>query len=101
MRRYVRNPTQEEDLSFCRSGTQMTILNENSGKKSSGRTRERFFQLSEDLSSLRWSWTDSNPNPNPNPNPNLAGGRRELVKARLLGLGEGVAHLVRLGLGLG
>ena len=32
----------------------MTIINDKAG----GRTRERFFQLSEDLSTLRWSWTN-------------------------------------------
>ena len=55
VRRYVRTAQQEESLFFCRTGTLMLLLNVNASRK---HTRERFFQLSEDLSTLRWSWTD-------------------------------------------
>lgn len=47
----VRTRSQEESLRFCNSGCILLIAD---GK---GKQVERFFQLSSDMSSIRWSWS--------------------------------------------
>ena len=66
VQRHVRRDVDEEALRFCCVGMKMTILKESrSAGLGSGRSRvggarkyERFFQLSQDLSTIRWSWED-------------------------------------------
>ena len=46
-----------EALIFCTNGVAMTLVQTSSGAVASTRHAERFFQLSSDLSTMRWSWT--------------------------------------------
>ena len=59
----VRDEAQEEALFFCCAGTKLMVVREGASHHMSkqrfrARHDERFFQLSQDMSTLRWSWTD-------------------------------------------
>ena len=59
--RHVSSAAEEEALRFCLSGVVMTLVERSAGGrgpevKMRARHAERFFQLSSDLSTMRWSW---------------------------------------------
>ena len=57
---FVRSKNDESAVGVCRTGTKVAIMLDNAGRFGArgARQRECFLQLSEDLSSVRWSWKD-------------------------------------------
>ena len=58
IRRHLKTSEEERALLFCRRGCTVQLLQQSESTLELKR-QERYLQLTEDLNSLRWSWTQT------------------------------------------